>query len=123
MSRPDRRYVVDLLGKTGEVKPGRPRSIKEAMVTVGGVGLEEIDRCTMESRKCRGLYFAGEVMDVDGPTGGYNLQAAFSTARLAVTAIGKRCGKKMPAQPQPQKSQRKKSGLHQRRPGGRSRRR
>lgn len=80
-------------GKTEEVTPLRTRGIKEAMVTVGGVVLGEIDRKTMASKKCPGLYFAGEVLDVDGPTGGYNLQAAFSTARLAVAAIGKRCGK------------------------------
>jgi hypothetical protein len=43
----------------------------------------------MESRKCPGLYFAGEVMDIDGPTGGYNLTAAFATAALAVASICK----------------------------------
>lgn len=80
-------------GKTEEVRPVRTRSIKEAMVTVGGVALGEIDRKTLESKMCPGLYFAGEVLDIDGPTGGYNLQAAFSTARLAVGAIGRRCGK------------------------------
>ena len=80
-------------GKIEEVKPLRSRPIKEAMVTVGGVALDEIDFRTMESKKCPGLYFAGEVLDIDGPTGGYNLQAAFSTARLAVAAIGKHCGK------------------------------
>lgn len=80
-------------GHAEEVKPLRTRSIKEAMVTVGGVALDGIDVQTMESTTCPGLYFAGEVLDIDGPTGGYNLQAAFSTARLAVAAIGKRCGK------------------------------
>jgi len=80
-------------GETEEVEPLRTRSIKEAMVTVGGVALDEIDNQTMESKKCPGLYFAGEVLDIDGPTGGYNLQAAFSSARLAVASIGKRCGK------------------------------
>jgi predicted Rossmann fold flavoprotein len=80
-------------GKIETIKPLRPRPIKEAMVTVGGVALNEINPRTLESKKCSGLYFAGEVMDVDGPTGGYNLQAAFATARLAVAAIGKRCGK------------------------------
>ncbi len=80
-------------GKIEEIKPMRVRPVKEAMVTVGGVMLNEIDSRTMESRICPGLYFAGEVLDIDGPTGGYNLQAAFSTARLAVGAIGKRCGK------------------------------
>lgn len=63
------------------------RPLKEAIVTVGGVSLEEIDPRTMQSRLCPGLYFAGEVMDVDGPTGGFNLHAAFATARLAVADI------------------------------------
>lgn len=81
-------------GKTEEIRPLKTRPIKEAMITVGGIDLNEIDFQTLESKVCPGLYFAGEVMDVDGPTGGYNLQAAFSTARLAVSNIGKRCGKK-----------------------------
>ncbi len=81
-------------GKTEEIRPLQTRALKEAMVTVGGVALSEIDSQTLESRKCSGLYFSGEMMDVDGPTGGYNLQAAFATARLAVLAIAKRCGKK-----------------------------
>ncbi len=80
-------------GGSEEIRPLRVRPVKEAMVTVGGVAMREIDPKTMESEICPGLYFAGEVMDVDGPTGGYNLQAAFATARLAVAAVGKRCGK------------------------------
>ncbi|MEW5795682.1 MAG: NAD(P)/FAD-dependent oxidoreductase [Candidatus Zixiibacteriota bacterium] len=55
----------------------------EATVTAGGVDLAEVDPRTMQSRLVAGLYFAGEVLDIDGPTGGYNLQAAFSTGRLA----------------------------------------
>ncbi len=62
------------------------RPLKEAIVTIGGVPLGEIDAAAMASRKCPGLYFAGEVMDIDGPTGGYNLTAAFATAALAVAA-------------------------------------
>ncbi|MCL2828061.1 MAG: NAD(P)/FAD-dependent oxidoreductase [Oscillospiraceae bacterium] len=58
-----------------------------AMVTAGGVSLDEIEVRTMESRRYPGLYFAGEVLDVDGDTGGYNLQFAFSSARLAVRQI------------------------------------
>ena len=54
-----------------------------AMVTAGGVSLDEIDLKSMESKKFPGLYFAGEVLDVDGDTGGYNLQFAFSSAHLA----------------------------------------
>ncbi len=59
------------------------RPIAEAIVTKGGVNVKEIDPKTMESRLCSGLYFAGEVIDVDAYTGGYNLQIAFSTGALA----------------------------------------
>ena len=65
----------------------KPRPVKEAIVTIGGVDLGEIDPHTMESKIVPHLYFAGEVMDVDGPTGGYNLTLAFATARKAVTSI------------------------------------
>lgn len=60
-----------------------PLSMSSAMVTAGGVCLKEIDPRTMASRLVEGLYFCGEVMDVDGDTGGYNLQAAFSTGYVA----------------------------------------
>jgi predicted Rossmann fold flavoprotein len=59
------------------------RPIAEAIITVGGVSTREIDPRTMESRLVPGLYFAGEVIDVAGDTGGYNLQAAFTTGRVA----------------------------------------
>ncbi len=59
----------------------RPR--QEAMVTCGGVSVKEIGPKTMESRIVKGLYFAGELIDVDGKTGGYNLQSAFSTGWVA----------------------------------------
>jgi len=59
------------------------RSFKEAIVTAGGVATREVDPRTMASRLVEGLYFAGEVLDVDADTGGYNLQAAFSTGWLA----------------------------------------
>jgi hypothetical protein len=58
-----------------------------AMVTRGGVALDGLNMKTMESRIIRGLYFAGEVLDIDGDTGGYNLQAAFSTGFLAAQNI------------------------------------
>ena len=58
----------------------------DAMVTAGGIDTRQIDPRTMASRLVSGLYFAGEVIDIDGRTGGYNLQAAFSTARLAAIA-------------------------------------
>ena len=54
-----------------------------AVVTAGGVNCEEVNKYTMESLKIKGLYFAGEVLDLDANTGGYNLQIAFSTGRLA----------------------------------------
>ena len=57
--------------------------IKEAIVTAGGVKTSEVNPKTMESKLCRGLYFAGELLDCDGYTGGFNLQIAFSTGRLA----------------------------------------
>jgi predicted Rossmann fold flavoprotein len=77
---------------TVRVRNPETRPLKEAIVTVGGVPLNEIDPATLESRKCPGLYFAGEVMDIDGPTGGYNLTAAFATAALAVASIARRDG-------------------------------
>ena len=58
-----------------------------AMATAGGVHLKEINPTTMESRKQKGLYCIGEVLDIDGNTGGYNIQAAFSTAYLCGMAI------------------------------------
>ena len=61
----------------------RARPIEEAMVTKGGVSLKDINPRTMESRIIKGLYFAGEMIDVHGDTGGFNLQAAFSTGYLA----------------------------------------
>lgn len=57
--------------------------LEEAMVTKGGVSLKDIDPRTMMSRKINGLYFAGEIIDIDGDTGGFNLQAAFSTGYVA----------------------------------------
>lgn len=59
------------------------RSFKEAIITAGGVSLSEIDSHTMESKLVKGLYFAGEVLDLDADTGGYNLQIAWSTGWLA----------------------------------------
>ena len=59
------------------------RPFTEAMITAGGVDTKEVDPRTMESRRVKGLYFAGEVLDIDADTGGYNLQAAFSTGWVA----------------------------------------
>jgi predicted Rossmann fold flavoprotein len=59
------------------------RPLDEAIITAGGVDIREVNSRTMESRLVKGLYFAGEVLDIDGDTGGYNLQAAFSTGWVA----------------------------------------
>lgn len=63
------------------------RPIEEAIITRGGVSVKEINPNTMESKLCRGLYFAGEIIDCDAYTGGFNLQIAFSTAYAAAMAI------------------------------------
>ena len=63
------------------------RDYKEAIITEGGVAVKEINPSTMESRKVKGLYFAGEVLDLDAVTGGFNLQIAWSTGWAAGMAI------------------------------------
>ena len=78
----DRRRIVRCL-KGLEIEITGHRPLAEAMVTAGGVSLKVIDPRTMESRLVKGLYFAGEVLDFDADTGGFNLQAAFSTGWLA----------------------------------------
>jgi len=66
------------------------RGFKEAIVTAGGVDLRQVDPRTMESKCCPGLYLAGEVLDLQADTGGYNLQAAFSTGWLAGRSAAER---------------------------------
>jgi predicted Rossmann fold flavoprotein len=61
---------------------------KEEFVTCGGVDLKEIDFKTMQSRQCQGLFFAGEILDIDGITGGFNFQSAWTTGWLAGQAMG-----------------------------------
>ncbi len=62
-------------------------AFKEEFVTCGGVRLDEVNFKTMESRRCAGLYFAGEILDIDGVTGGFNFQSAWTTGWLAGTAM------------------------------------
>ena len=59
------------------------RPIEEAIVTAGGISIKEINPKTMESKIIKGLYFAGEIIDVDAYTGGFNLQIAYSTGYTA----------------------------------------
>ena len=65
------------------------RPVEEAIITMGGVNVKEINPSTMESKKVKGLFFAGEVLDVDAFTGGFNLQIAWSTGYLAGKSAGK----------------------------------
>ena len=82
ITKEQRRKFGELL-KAFPVRVSGFRPIDEAIVTSGGVSVKEIDPKTMESKLCRGLFFAGEVIDVDAYTGGFNLQIAFSTAYAA----------------------------------------
>ncbi len=82
LSKPDRASLIRLL--TGwPLVVSRLGSPHEAMATRGGVALDEVNPKTMESRLAPRLFFIGEVLDIDGDTGGYNLQAAFSTGYVA----------------------------------------
>jgi len=62
---------------------------KEEFVTCGGVSLKEVDFKTMQSRRCAGLYFAGELLDIDGVTGGFNFQNAWTTSWIAGGSMAK----------------------------------
>ena len=82
ITKEQRGNLVNLL-KDLKVTVLKYRPIEEAIITSGGISTKELDPKTMESKLCKGLYFAGEVIDVDAYTGGFNLQIAFSTGRLA----------------------------------------
>ncbi len=86
ISRAGRRRLGGLIGALPLAVTGRRNG--EEFVTAGGVATDEVDPRTMESRLVPGLFFAGEVLDVDGFTGGYNLQAAWATGRLAGLSAG-----------------------------------
>lgn len=86
ITREMRRGFAGLL-KSFEISIRSFRPVEEAIVTSGGVSVKEIDPKTMQSKLVKGLYFAGEVIDVDGYTGGFNLQTAFSTGWLAGNSI------------------------------------
>lgn len=88
ITREQRRRLLALF-KAFPVKITGARPVEEAIITSGGVDTREIDPRTMESKLVRGLYFAGEVIDVDAYTGGFNLQIAWSTAYLAARSVRK----------------------------------
>ena len=86
ITREERREILHTLREfTIPLSGFRP--VEEAIVTSGGVQVKEVDPKTMESKLVEGLYFAGEVLDVDAYTGGFNLQIAFSTGRLAGLSV------------------------------------
>ncbi len=86
VTREQREGLVRVL-KDFSLQPVSLRPIEEGIVTAGGVDVLEIDPKTMQSRKIKGLYFCGEVLDVDAYTGGFNLQIAFSTGYAAGNSI------------------------------------
>lgn len=88
ISKEERKQFVFMIKNLSLTITGT-RPIEEAIITMGGVNVKEINPSTMESKKMRGLFFAGEVLDVDAFTGGFNLQIAWSTGYLA----GKNAGK------------------------------
>lgn len=82
MTKGQRRTLLETI-KRFDVKIAGTRPVTEAIVTTGGIKVSEINPSTMESKKCKGLYFAGEVIDVDAYTGGFNLQIAWATGHMA----------------------------------------
>lgn len=82
ITREERKHFVSLIKNLPLTVTGT-RGYEEAIITRGGVSVKEINPSTMESKKVKGLYFAGEVLDLDALTGGFNLQIAWSTGHLA----------------------------------------
>ena len=88
ISKGEREGLVNLLKKLPVTLNGT-RQWNEAIVTKGGISTKDINPSTMESKIIKNLYFAGEVLDLDALTGGYNLQIAWSTGALAGKSINK----------------------------------
>lgn len=82
LTKSERLHLVSTI-KNLAITVKRLRSLEEAMVTSGGIDLREMNSKTMESNRIQGLYFAGEIIDLTGKSGGYNLQMAFSTGYVA----------------------------------------
>jgi predicted Rossmann fold flavoprotein len=87
LSKTMRLQLVEML-KALPLTVSGARGLNEAVVTRGGVSVRDVNASTMESKRVKGLYFAGEVLDIDATTGGYNLQIAWSTGALAGDSIG-----------------------------------
>lgn len=86
ISKEERKFFVELIKELPMTVTGT-RDFKEAIITRGGVSVKDVNPSTMESKKVKDLYFVGEVLDVDGVTGGFNLQIAWSTGALAGNSI------------------------------------
>ena len=86
ITREQRRALINAL-KRMRVDIKRTRPLNEAIITAGGVDVKEIKPATMESKLIKGLFFAGEVLDIDACTGGYNLQIAWATAMAAARGM------------------------------------
>ena len=82
ITKQERMNLIQIL-KNFELQISDFRPIEEAIITSGGVNIKEINPKTMESKIVKGLYFAGEIIDVDAYTGGFNLQIAYSTGYTA----------------------------------------
>ncbi len=88
----ERRRALREVLKKFTVPIAGPRPVEEAIVTAGGVKVSEVDPRTMASKRCKRLYFAGELLDLDAYTGGFNLQIAWSTGRAAGLAAAQEAG-------------------------------
>ena len=88
VTKEERKKMIELL-KAFPVTLTGTRDFHEAIITNGGISVKEINPSTMESKLVSGLYFAGEVLDLDAKTGGFNLQIAWSTGYLAGNSIEK----------------------------------
>ena len=86
VTRKERLFLVKLIQNLPLTITGT-RGFTEAIVTQGGIPVSEVNPSSMESRLCKGLYLAGEMLDIDALTGGYNLQLAWSTGHLAGTSV------------------------------------
>lgn len=86
VTKSERKHLLKLI-KGFPLTPKGLRGYNEAIITKGGVSVRDVNPATMESRYCQGLYFAGEVLDLDALTGGYNLQIAWSTGYLAGISV------------------------------------
>ena len=88
LSETEKEKILSSL-KDFRIKPGKPRGFEEAVAAAGGVSVDEINPLTMESELVKNLFITGELLDIDGDSGGFNLQFAWSTGALAGMAQSK----------------------------------